>query len=77
MRSALARNLVTSAPPPFINILLLSFSPDFKYYDGLVISGGRSPEYLAVDAYVVELVRKFSDSKKPIASTCHGSCRLD
>ncbi|TQD75174.1 hypothetical protein C1H46_039296 [Malus baccata] len=45
---------------------------DFNNYDGLVILGGQSPEYLAMDASVVELVRKFSDSKKPVAATCHG-----
>lgn len=45
---------------------------DFNNYDGLVILRGRSPEYLAMDASVVELVRKFSNSKKPVAATCHG-----
>ncbi|WOK99792.1 hypothetical protein Cni_G08504 [Canna indica] len=41
-------------------------------YDGLIIPGGRSPEYLAMNESVVELARKFSDSAKPIASICHG-----
>lgn len=41
-------------------------------YDGLVIPGGRSPEHLAMKASVVELARKFSDSRKPIAAICHG-----
>ena len=37
-------------------------------YDGLVIPGGRAPEYLAMDEKVLDIVRKFSDAKKPIAS---------
>ncbi|KAG7986353.1 hypothetical protein I3843_03G074900 [Carya illinoinensis] len=45
-------------------------------YDGLVIPGGRAPEYLAVDASVVDLVRDFSNSRKPIASICHGQLIL-
>ncbi|KQJ85224.1 protein DJ-1 homolog D [Brachypodium distachyon] len=45
-------------------------------YDGLVIPGGRAPEYLAMDEKVLDLVRKFSDAKKPIASVCHGQLIL-
>lgn len=41
-------------------------------YDGLVIPGGRAPEYLAINESVLEIVRKFSDAKKSIASICHG-----
>lgn len=36
------------------------------------IPGGRSPEYLAVDASVLELVTKFADSRKPIAAIGRG-----
>ncbi|WVZ87638.1 hypothetical protein U9M48_034245 [Paspalum notatum var. saurae] len=45
-------------------------------YDGLVIPGGRAPEYLAMDEKVLDLVRQFSDAKKPIASVCHGQLIL-
>ncbi|KAL5810109.1 hypothetical protein ACOSQ4_026677 [Xanthoceras sorbifolium] len=45
-------------------------------YDGLVIPGGRAPEYLAVNESVLDLVRKFSNSGKPIASICHGQLIL-
>mmetsp|Transcript_19912 Transcript_19912/g.66325 ORF Transcript_19912/g.66325 Transcript_19912/m.66325 type:complete len:392 (-) Transcript_19912:146-1321(-) len=41
-------------------------------YDGLVIPGGRAPEYLALDDKVIKLVQDFASSKKPIASICHG-----
>ncbi|KAL4444003.1 hypothetical protein ABPG75_011740 [Micractinium tetrahymenae] len=41
-------------------------------YDGLVIPGGRAPEYLRMDAKVVDLVKYFVDARKPIAAICHG-----
>lgn len=41
-------------------------------YDGLVIPGGRSPEYLRLNARVLEIVRHFATANKPIAAVCHG-----
>lgn len=41
-------------------------------FDGLVIPGGRSPEYLRLDIKVLELVKHFFDENKPVAATCHG-----
>ncbi|QDU47230.1 Putative cysteine protease YraA [Symmachiella dynata] len=41
-------------------------------YDGLVVPGGRSPEYLRLDGKVLEMVRHFAETGKPIASICHG-----
>ncbi|KAL2522114.1 Protein DJ-1-like protein D [Forsythia ovata] len=49
---------------------------DATKYDGLIIPGGRAPEYLAMNESVVELVKKFSESQKPIASICHGQLIL-
>ena len=42
-------------------------------YDALVIPGGRAPEYLRLNPRVLELVRHFAKSDKPIASICHGA----
>jgi protease I len=42
-------------------------------YDGLVIPGGRAPEYLRLDARVLEVVKHFHNSGKPIAALCHGA----
>src|ERR1700744_22174 len=42
-------------------------------YDGLVLPGGRAPEYLRLDKKVIELVRHFADEKKPIAAICHAA----
>ena len=41
-------------------------------YDGLIIPGGRAPEYLRLNARVVDLVKHFHNSAKPIAALCHG-----
>jgi protease I len=41
-------------------------------YDALVIPGGRAPEYLRLDARVLEIVRHFAQADKPIAALCHG-----
>ncbi|EFA81335.1 DJ-1/ThiJ/PfpI family protein [Heterostelium album PN500] len=41
-------------------------------YDALVIPGGRAPEFLRLNAKVIELTQQFHHSKKPIASICHG-----
>jgi protease I len=42
-------------------------------YDGLVIPGGRAPEYLRLDERVLTLIRDFAFADKPIASVCHGA----
>ncbi|MBL9122739.1 MAG: DJ-1/PfpI family protein [Planctomycetaceae bacterium] len=41
-------------------------------YEGLVIPGGRAPEYLRLNPRVLEIVRHFADARKPIAAICHG-----
>ena len=45
---------------------------DSNDYDGLVIPGGRAPEYLRLNEEVLDLVRHFSAQEKPIAAICHG-----
>ena len=42
-------------------------------YDALVISGGRAPEYIRLNAKVLEIVRYFFKENKPVASICHGA----
>ena len=37
-------------------------------YDGLVIPGGRAPEYLRLNSRVLEIVRHFAEKDKPIAA---------
>ncbi len=42
-------------------------------YDGLVIPGGRAPEYLRLEDRVLEMTRHFAQAGKPIAAICHGA----
>lgn len=45
-------------------------------YDGLVLPGGRAPEYLRNRPKAVAIVRHFLESGKPIAANCHGPLLL-
>jgi protease I len=44
-----------------------------KNYDALVIPGGRAPEYIRLNQQVIEMVKHFAQTDKPIAAICHGS----
>ncbi len=41
-------------------------------FDALIIPGGQGPELLREDEGVLEFVRAFVDSGKPVAAICHG-----
>ncbi|UVE18671.1 DJ-1/PfpI family protein [Pseudomonas sp. LS44] len=42
-------------------------------YDALLVPGGRSPEYLRLNAQVIALVKAFAKAEKPLAAVCHGA----
>ncbi|MGD0367224.1 MAG: DJ-1/PfpI family protein [Acidobacteriaceae bacterium] len=42
-------------------------------YDGLVLPGGRAPEYLRLDEKVLAIIRHFAKELKPIAAICHAA----
>ncbi len=42
-------------------------------YDGLVLPGGRAPEYLRLDENVLGIIRHFAKEQKPIAAICHAA----
>ncbi|MFB3853759.1 MAG: DJ-1/PfpI family protein [Vicinamibacterales bacterium] len=42
-------------------------------YDALVIPGGRAPEYIRLNPRVLDIVRHFATTEKPIAAICHGA----
>ena len=42
-------------------------------YDGLVIPGGRAPEYLRLNPRVLDIVLHFFEADKPVAAICHGA----
>jgi protease I len=41
-------------------------------FDALVIPGGYSPDHLRTDRDIVNFVRRFFESGKPVAAVCHG-----
>jgi protease I len=41
-------------------------------YQGLVIAGGRAPEYLRLNEKVIEITKHFFEAYKPVAAICHG-----
>lgn len=45
-------------------------------FDGLLIPGGRGPEYLQKNKRCLEIVRYFVDSGKPVGALCHGPLLL-
>jgi protease I len=42
-------------------------------YDGLVIPGGRAPEYIRLNPKVLDIARHFFEANKPVAAICHGA----
>ena len=45
---------------------------DPEEYVGLVLPGGRAPEYLRYDADLMRITKHFFTRQKPVASICHG-----
>jgi protease I len=41
-------------------------------YAGLIVSGGRAPEYLRYDQDLMRITRHFFETQKPVAVLCHG-----
>ncbi|BDU68270.1 protease [Geothrix oryzae] len=54
-----------------LNATFADIKPD--QYDALVVPGGRAPEYLRLNPKVLEIVRHFFTTKKPVAAICHGA----
>jgi protease I len=42
-------------------------------FDGLIIPGGRAPEYIRLNPHLKSIVAHFFETNKPVASICHGS----
>lgn len=41
-------------------------------YDGLIIPGGRAPEYIRTYPELGAIVKHFFEARKPVAAICHG-----
>lgn len=53
-------------------VLNAEFPIDPTEYAGLVLPGGRAPEYLRLYKEVLNVVEHFLKEKKPIVAVCHG-----
>jgi len=42
-------------------------------YDGLILPGGRAPEYLRLDSRVLKMIQHFDQHQKPIGALCHAA----
>lgn len=42
-------------------------------FDALLLPGGRAPEYLRLNAKVLEIIQAFAANQRPIAAICHGA----
>lgn len=42
-------------------------------FDGLLLPGGRAPEYLRLNELVLAIIRDFFTANKPVAAICHGA----
>jgi deglycase len=65
----------TYSEKPGHNFVLNATFADIRVenYDGLVIPGGRAPEYLRLNPKVLAMVRHFHETDKPIAAICHAA----
>jgi len=45
---------------------------DVKDYAGLVVPGGRAPEYIRMYEEPIKIVQDFFVAEKPVTSICHG-----
>jgi protease I len=65
----------TYSEKPGHNFTLNATFSDVKAadYDALVVPGGRAPEYLRLNETVIQMVRYFAETNKPIAASCHGA----
>lgn len=46
---------------------------DPSQYDGLIIPGGRAPEYIRLNEHLPNIIRHFFEEKKPIGAICHAA----
>ena len=63
----------TYSEKPGHNFVLNATFDDVRVedYAGLVLPGGRAPEYLRLNPRVIEIVRHFATANKPLAAICH------
>lgn len=63
----------TEKPSYRINVDCAYDAVKASEFDGLVIPGGRAPEYIRNEPYAIEIVNHFMDANKPVAAICHAA----
>ncbi len=66
----------TEKPGYRVNADVAFAAVDPSQYVGVVLPGGRAPEYIRNDASVQTIMRHFLDNQKPVAAICHGALIL-
>ncbi|KAI4341757.1 hypothetical protein MLD38_026442 [Melastoma candidum] len=68
--------LYTELPGHLFEINATLDSIQLESYDALIIPGGRFTETLSADDDVVRLVKRFAETGRPIATSCHSQLML-
>jgi len=55
---------------PWVDLSFSEVKPE--EFDGLVIPGGRAPEYIRTNPDLERIVKHFFEAGKPVAAICHG-----
>jgi len=55
---------------PWVTLAFKDVKPE--EYDGLVIPGGRAPEFIRTKPELENIVKHFFEANKPVAAICHG-----
>lgn len=59
-------------PGHHISVDIPASEVNVNEYEGLVVPGGRAPEYIRMYDDTLELVQDFFTAGKPVAAICHG-----
>ena len=65
-------DITQERPSYFVEATVAFKDVDPSDYCSVFASGGRAPEYLRNNKDLVRIMRHFAETKKPIASVCHG-----
>ncbi|GHT27199.1 peptidase [Planctomycetales bacterium] len=70
--SSIPWDITQERPSYFIKATAAFREIDPAEYFAVFVSGGRAPEYLRYDKDLIRIMRHFGETKKIIASVCHG-----
>jgi len=66
----------TEKPGYQLNAHIAFSEVDPAAYDGLIIPGGRAPEYIRLEDNVPRIVSHFFEANKPVGAICHAALIL-